>query len=320
MSSFAGNRVVRDTGATYPILNAPIGYFARAELAGAVSAAGGAGLMETSSAPLADVSAEFDAIRERTDAPVGIQLFLRVLLGQDRLDEVLDWALDGRTSFVVSCVGKPALVAERIKDSGATYYHQVGGVDEALRAVDAGVDGLIVEGAESGGLRGPRALHLFSLLQQVRARVDVPIIAAGGIADGFGMAGAFALGAEGVMMGTRFISAAESPVHQNWKDAIADCAETLSIETGSKGVRMRVVRNDFSDAVARGEVDPNGSPYAGPFRELFENGRLDKAMAGCGESATLIDGVKPVAEIIDETVEVFWSEMGRLAGLLRVQV
>jgi enoyl-[acyl-carrier protein] reductase II len=315
MHSFAGNRVVRDTGARYPIFNAPVGYFARSALAGAVSAAGGMGLLEMSSSGISDTAAERDAIIARTDAPFGMHMFLKVLNAQERTDKVLDWALE-RATFLASCAGNPARVMPRVLESGIPLYHQVGSVEEALKAVDAGVSGLIVEGAEAGGLRAVRSLHLFSLLQQVRARVDVPIVAAGGIVDGRGMAGAFALGAEGVMMGTRFMSSAESPVHENWKQAIADTDVTLSIDPGIPNQRMRVVRNDLSEAVARGDVDPKGNPYAGPFMEAFRDGRLDKAMVGCGESASLVERVRPVAEIIDETVTGFWQEIERLASLL----
>jgi enoyl-[acyl-carrier protein] reductase II len=314
--SFDGNRVVQDTGCRLPILNAPVGYFARAQLAGAVSAAGGLGLMETSSADLDETAAQFDLIRLHTDAPLGLQMFLRVLKGQGRVEEVLEWILDGRTPLVVTCVGDPTPIASRARDAGVKHYHQVGSLTEALRAVEAGVDGLIVEGAESGGLRSVRSPHLFTLLQQVRARVEVPLIAAGGIADGHGMAGAFALGADGVLMGTRFMSSTESPVHLNWKRAITESAVTLNIDPGMPGIRMRVADTELAEAVMRGEVDPAGNPYAGPFLEAFEHGHLDKAMVGCGESAALVDEVKTVGEIIDETVEVFWAEVERLARML----
>ena len=315
--SFDGNRVVQDTGCRYPIFNAPVGYFARAQLAGAVSAAGGMGLMETSSAGMAETAAQYDLVRAHTDAPLGLQMFLRVLKGQGRVDEVLDWILDGRTPLLVTCVGDPTPIARRAHDAGVKHYHQVGSLNDAQRAVDAGVDGLIVEGAESGGLRGVRSPHIFALLQQVRAQVDLPIIAAGGIVDGHGMAGAFALGAEGILMGTRFMSSAESPVHANWKQAITDSSVTLNIDPGLPGIRMRVASTELAEAVFRGEVDPAGNPYAGPFLEAFENGRLDKAMVGCGESASLIGSVKTVQEIIDETVEVFWAEIERLARMLQ---
>jgi enoyl-[acyl-carrier protein] reductase II len=230
---------------------------------------------------------------------------------------MLDWALDGRTRFLVSCVGDPSPLMPQIHAAGAKLYHQVGSLQQALRARDAGVDGLILEGAESGGLRGEKDLQIFSLLQQVRRHVDLPIVAAGGIVDGHGMAGAFALGAEGVMMGTRFVSCSESPVHHNWKEAVVECDGVLRINIGKPGIAMRFVRNAYSEAVARGEVEMNGNPYAGPFLELFENGRTDLAMVGAGESAALVQSIQPAAEIIADTVAVFWREMERLAGLLR---
>jgi enoyl-[acyl-carrier protein] reductase II len=316
MRSFDGNRVVRDTGATYPIFNAPIGYFARASLAGAVSAAGGMGLLETSSRGLAETQADYDRIREQTDAPFGVQLFLRVLGQQGRLEEVLDWALDGRVGLIVTAVGSPSDVLARVHDAGVRLYHQTGSLSDALRAVDAGADGLIVEGAESGGLRSTRSLHVFSFLQQVRPRVDVPVVAGGGVVDGHGMAGAFALGAEGVMMGTRFITSAESPVHVNVKQAIAEAEETIALEPVKKGIMMRFVRNAFADAVARGDIDPKGQPYAGPVLEMFETGDLGLAMVGAGESAALLSEIKTAAEIIEATVTGFWQEIERLAALL----
>ncbi|MEN3271576.1 MAG: enoyl-[acyl-carrier protein] reductase [Actinomycetota bacterium] len=312
MHEFSDNRVLRDTGARYPIFNAPVGYFARSGLAGAVSAAGGMGLMEMTSTGVEKTAREAAIIRARTENPFGQHMFISAL--RDRLDEVLDWAL-GQATFLASCAGNPKKVMPRVLETGIPLYHQVGSLDEALKAVDAGVSGLIVEGAEAGGLRSTRSPHLFTLLQQIGRRVDVPLVAAGGIVDGIGMAAAFALGAEGVMMGTRFMSCAESPVHENWKQAVADCDVTLNIDPGMPNLRMRVVRNELSESVERGDVDPKGNPYAGPFMEAFRDGRLDRAMVGCGESATLVTEIKTAAEIIDETMTGFWREIDRLAAL-----
>ncbi|MFV0535193.1 MAG: NAD(P)H-dependent flavin oxidoreductase, partial [Cumulibacter sp.] len=164
-------------------------------------------------------------------------------------------------------------------------------------------------------LSGPRLLTELDQLMQVRAAVDLPLIAAGGISDGYGMAGAFALGAEGILMGTRFMSSAESPVHTNWKQAIADSTITHNIDTGMAGVRMRVADTELAAAVLRGEVDTSSNPYGGPFQEAFDNGRLDLALVGCGESATLVEDIKPVSQIIDETVQVFWEQVDRIAAL-----
>src|ERR1044072_8308256 len=138
--SFGGNRVVRDAGCRYPIFNAPVGYFARAQLAGAVSAAGGVGLMPASAARLAGTAAEYDQARPMSANPLGLQMFLRMLKGQGRVDEVLDWILDGRTGLLVTCVGDPTPIAARARDAGVLLFHQIGSVTDAQRAVDAGAD------------------------------------------------------------------------------------------------------------------------------------------------------------------------------------
>ena len=118
------------------------------------------------------------------------------------------------------------------------------------------------------------------------------------------------------MMGTRFITSAESPVHVNVKQAIADAEETVNLEPVKKGIMMRFVRNEFAEAVARGDIDPKGQVYAGPVLELFETGDLGLAMVGAGESAALMSEIKTAAEIIEETVTGFWQEIERLAALL----
>jgi enoyl-[acyl-carrier protein] reductase II len=271
--------------------------------------------METSAQGLAATDAVFNLVRQRTDAPLGLQMFLRVLKQQERVDEVLDWILDGRTPLVATCVGDPAPISNRAHEAGVKHYHQVGSLKEAQRAADGGADGLIVEGAESGGLSSRRSPHLMTLLQQVRAAVDVPIVAAGGIVDGRGMAAAFALGAEGVLMGTRFTSAAESPAHQAWKQAIADTDTTLNIARPTRRSRCGLCAPRSPRPCSAAMFRSTGTRT--PGREAFENGRTDLAMVGAGESATLVQEIKPVAEIIEDTVAGFWGEIQRLAGLLQ---
>lgn len=316
MHSFEGNRVVRDTGSRYPIFNAPIGFTARSGIVSAVSGAGGMGLLELHCNTLEQSQREYDVIRSSTDAPFGVHMLVRTQLAGEDVGAVLDFAL-GHAGFMTTGVGDPIDIVPRARDAGVTLYHQVGSLEEAEHAAAVGVDGLIVEGAEAGGLRSATALHQFSLLQQIRANVDLPIVAAGGIADGYGMAGAFALGAEGVVMGTRFMSSAESPAHRNWKQAIADCDITLATNPMQSSTKtMRAVRNEFSESVARGEVVTKYNPYAGDFFAAFTHGRVDEALVGAGETASLIAEIKPAAEIVEETVEVFWQEIERLARLL----
>ncbi len=315
MSAFSDNRVVAHTGARYPILQAPMAWIARSNLVGAVSAAGGLGILETSSRDLAAVKREYDAVRAMTQAPFGINLAVKFLRGdEDRERAVLDWALDGRVGFVTTSAGDPRRYVERIRAAGVTVYHAVPTLEGALKAEDAGVDGLVVEGGESAGIRGPEPVHSFVLLQAVRERVGLPIVAAGGIADGRGMAAAFALGAEGVAMGTRFVASAESRVHDNYKAAIVEASPTGTVQLPlGRGSVSRVLKTTMALRLMAGEDPPERSRNG--IADLYIGGRTDIAMGSAGETAGLIHAVKPVAAIIDDTVAGFWRTIGRLAAL-----
>jgi enoyl-[acyl-carrier protein] reductase II len=317
MYSFEGNRVTRHTGTEFPVFQAPIGLISRADLVAAVSAAGGVGLMETASLRMEEMQAEFDLVRARTNRPFGLHLMIPALASKpEREERVLDWVLDGRTSFVTTGYGDPTRYIRRIKDAGMITYHQTDSLDEALRAEDAGVDGIVLGGAEKGGGHSRENLHTFALLQKARRRIAAPIVATGGIVDGYGMAAAFALGAEGVWMGTRFIASKECPWHDNYKQAIVEADQVIAIDMGLPLIpEMRAVRNPFAEAVARGEAGHKKNPYAGEAMKLFYEGRTDLALVGCGESAVLIDEVKPAADIVRDTVREFWEEIERLSSL-----
>jgi enoyl-[acyl-carrier protein] reductase II len=219
--SFASNRVVRHTGARYPIIQAPMSWIARAQLASAVSAAGGLGLLENSSKDLAIIQREVTAMKAATDQPYGFNLPVKFLkASEDDEKAILAWVIGQAPRFVTTSAGDPRRYIRQLKDAGVIVYHATPSLEGSLKAEDAGCDGLVVEGAESAGIRAPDGPHSFVLLQQVKERVGVPIVAAGGIVDGRGMAAAFALGAEGVAMGTRFVASKESPVHIGYKAAI----------------------------------------------------------------------------------------------------
>jgi enoyl-[acyl-carrier protein] reductase II len=289
----------------------------RAELVGAVAAAGGVGLMETASLAVPQLQEQFDLARARSNRPFGLHLMIAVLAHRPEQERaVLDWALDGKARFVTTGYGDPARYIRRLKDAGVVTYHMTDSLDEARRAQDLGVDGLVLAGAEKGGGHAQQGLHLFTLLQKARRCIDVPIVASGGIVDGYGMAAAFALGAEGVCMGTRFLAAKECPWHDNYKRAIVDAEHVISIDMNLPNIpAMRAVRNDFAEAVARGEAGHKKNPYAGQAMKLFYEGRTDLALVGCGESAVLVDEVKPAAQIVEDTVREFWGEIERLSRL-----
>lgn len=313
---FDGNRVTAHTRSRYPIFQSPMTWIARAPLVTAVSAAGGMGLLENSIRDLTVTTKEFTAIRAATNQPFGVNLPIRYLQ-MDPKEEmaIIDWLLGQGIHFVTTSAGDPTRYTRLLKDAGVTVYHATATLRGAIKAVEeAGVDGLIVEGAESAGIRNPEEVHTFALLQAVRERVDVPLVAAGGIVDGRGMAAAFALGAEGVTMGTRFVASHESPVHINYKNAIVAAPVTGTIMTDNPPrARSRGLRTPYSVEVAEGRRErlARGSL----IDALYVNGDVDNTSGAAGESAGLIHEIKSVREIIDHTIAGFWREIDRLAAL-----
>lgn len=314
-TGFEGNRVLAHTGSRFPIIQAPMSWIARAQLVGAVSDAGALGLLETSGKDLDASKREAEKIRERTDQPFGINLAVRYLKDdEERETATLAWALGSGVRFVTTSAGDPRRYVARIRDAGIAVYHSVGSLEAALKAEDAGVDGLIVEGGESAGIRAPDPVHSLALLQSVRARVHAPIVAAGGIATGAGMAAAFALGAEAVTMGTRFVASAESPVHPLYKAAIveAGAGDTVTVPLGP-GVRARVLKTELAAHVAAGHRDR--LPSRNPVQDLYVDGRLDLALGSAGESAGLVSSIEPVERIVTDIIAGFWQRIDVLAGL-----
>ena len=202
------NRVTELIGVELPIVQEPMGWIARAPLASAVSNAGGLGIIETSSGELDIVKEEIKRMRTLTDKPFGVNIAQAFV----RDPNIAQFVIDQGVTFVTTSAGSPTRYTDQLKSAGLTVFHVVPTLAAALKAVAAGVDGLIVEGGEGGGFKNPNEVASMVLLPLVRAKVDVPIIAAGGMVDGASMAAAFALGAEGIQMGTRMVSALESPV------------------------------------------------------------------------------------------------------------
>jgi enoyl-[acyl-carrier protein] reductase II len=315
MFNAKNNRVVRDTGAQYPIIQAPMAWIARSQLVTAVSAAGALGLLESSSRDPDIFGRELAAVRDTTTCPFGVNLAIKFLKGDAEAERrVLDQVISSGVRFVTTSAGDPGRYVKQLHEAGIVVYHAVPSLEGALKARDAGVDGLIVEGGESAGIRGPEPVHTFVLLQAVRERVDLPIVAAGGIADGRGMAAAFALGAEGVTMGTRFVASRESPVHDNYKQAILDAPAggTLALAF-PPGATSRVLKTELARRFAAGERIEELSRTI--FKDLYQDGRIDIAMGSAGESSALIHRIEPVATIVESTVAQFWRIVDGLSAL-----
>lgn len=294
------NRVLAHTGATYPIVQAPMGYIARSRLASAVSNAGGLGIIETSSGEVDACLAEIEKMKELTDRPFGVNLPLLFI----REPRVVDLVAKSGVKFVTTSAGSPAKLLPTLKAAGLTVYHVVPNLSSALKAVEAGVDGLIVEGGEGGGFKNPDDVSTLVLLQAVRERTDVPMIAAGGICDGRGMAAAFALGAEGIQMGTRFVSSAESPVHPNYKQAIVDADDTGTVMLNRMSTPcVRALKTQRTAEIER-EGSFDRSIFAA-VKDVYFGGDMEASLALAGQTVGLIHEVLPVAEIIRRTVDGF---------------
>jgi enoyl-[acyl-carrier protein] reductase II len=311
------NRVTKMLGVEYPIVQAPMGWIARAQLASAVSNAGGLGIIETSSGELDAVREEIKKMRRLTSKPFGVNIALAFVRNPNILQFVEDAVVKEGVKFVTTSAGDPGKYCRELKAMGLIVFHVVPTLKTALKAVEAGVDGLVVEGVEGGGFKNPQPVMSMVLLPLVRERVEVPIVAAGGITCGRTMAAAFALGAEGVQMGTRMVSAAESPVHQNWKRAIIEAEDTSTVFLNQfSRPALRALRTEKTTRLER-ELVPNyqGPPVIAEFgraKDLYFRGDMEASIALCGQVAGRIDSVKPVKQIIDETVAEFFATIGGL--------
>ena len=302
------NRITDILGVEIPVVQAPMGWIARSQLASAVSNAGALGIIETSSGELDAVRTEIRKMRELTDKPFGVNIAQAFV----RDPNIVDFVIDQGVRFVTTSAGNPERYTEQLKQAGLTVFHVVPSLSAALKAVAAGVDGLVVEGGEGGGFKNPREVATMVLLPLVRSRGDVPIIAAGGFVDGASMAAAFALGAEGIQMGTRMVSALESPVHDNWKNAIVAAGETDTVFLNRKhSPALRALR---TDKTTRLEDTPevNAMSEFGAALDLYFGGDMEASIALIGQVCGRIDAVRPVADVIAEIRDEFFATIAAL--------
>jgi enoyl-[acyl-carrier protein] reductase II len=304
------NRITRLLGVEVPIANSPMGLVAKPDLIAAVAHAGGIALVP-GSIGIAAAQEDIRRVREMTDRPFGVNLPIAYV--QD--PSIADMLVDEGIPFVTTSAGSPMAYTPILKTAGITVLHVVTSLATAQEAVDAGVDGLVVEGIEGAGLKGSTEVASSVLLPLLAARLDVPMIAAGGIADGASMAAAFALGAEGVQMGTRMLASVESNVHAGLKQAVLDASETDTVLVNRQNGRpLRVLRTETTAAL---EFATEGDP----MRELLPNviltytqGIVENSLPSIGQVAGRIDSLLPVAEIMRGTVEEFAATIAQLGA------
>ena len=305
------NRVTRLMGVKYPIVQAPMGWIARAQLASAVSNAGGMGIIETASGELDAIRLEIKKMRDLTDKPFGVNIALMYVKDPD----IVKFVVDEGVRFVTTSAGDPSRYCAELKEAGLTVFHVVPTLKAALKAVEAGVDGLIVEGAEGGGFKNQRDVASMVLLPLVCSKVKVPVIAAGGFTDGRSMAAAFAMGAEGIQMGTRMLSSAESPAHMNWKQAIVGASETdtVFLNRGGNGPALRALRTERTTRLEAKNPENMRAEFAGVLQLDF-GGDMEAAVPVTGQVCGRIESVESVADIINGTVTGFRAAVSEMAG------
>ena len=304
-------RVSQLLGIDYPIVQAPMGWIARSQLASAVSNAGALGIIETSSGELDAVRVEIGLMSGLTKYPFGVNIAQAFV----RDPNIVQFVIQQGIKFVTTSAGDPTKYTKQLKDAGLVVFHVVPTLRAALKAVDAGVDGLVVEGGEGGGFKNPQDVSTMVVLPLVASKVDVPIIAAGGICDGVTMAAAFALGAHGVQVGIRMVSATESPVHANWKNAIIKAAETDTVflnrfsRPGLRALRTeRTTKLEHDDQV--------GMEHFGTAKDLYFGGDMEASIALSGQVAGRIEAVLPVEQIIHDTVREFYRACKSLSKFI----
>jgi enoyl-[acyl-carrier protein] reductase II len=291
------NRIQSLLGVEYPIVQAPMTYIARAELAAAVSEAGGLGMIETLTA---EGRADLRRVRELTDKPVAANLMIQ---GWKKDPSIVDALADAGVRQVFTSAGDPALFTGRLHDAGITVVHVVGSLKGAMKAADAGVDALVVEGVEGGGFKSALGASTMVLLPLVAETVDLPIIAAGGMCDARSAAAALVLGAEGVQMGTRMLASREALVHANFKDAIVAANDSGTVLLDIPGnPTMRVLRTGLAARVAAHEP---GVQLLGKITDLYFDGDMEASVANTGQVSSRIAGLLPAAEIVRRT----WVEI-----------
>lgn len=300
---FQNNRVCKLLNIEYPLLQGGMAWIAGGKLAAAVSEAGGLGIIGAGGADAGWLKKQIKLVKSLTDKPFGVNL----MLASPNIQELVEVVVEEKVPVVTTGAGNPGIYMEKFKESGIKVIPVVASVALARRLVRLGADAVIAEGMESGGHIGE--MSTMCLVPMVADAVEVPVIAAGGIADGRGFMAAFALGAEGVQIGTRFICAEECEVHPAYKEKVIKARDRATVICGmSTGHPVRAIHNRFTRYYLECE-------FSGMKKESLEElgrgkypaaaleGEVDSGTVLAGEIAGLVKDVKPAGIIVKEIIE-----------------
>jgi enoyl-[acyl-carrier protein] reductase II len=295
------SRLTTLLGIEHPIIQGGMAWTATAELSAAVSNAGGIGIIGAGHMPTDLLREQIRAAKALTDKPFGVNLMLLT----PHIDELVQLVLDEAVPVVTTGAGNPAKYMNALKEMGIKVLTVVPSVALAKRMESIGADAVIGEGMEAGGHIGE--LTTFVLTPQLAEAIDVPVVAAGGIADGRGVAAAFALGAEGVQVGTRFMCATECTIHPSVKDAVLKAKDRDTVVTGySTGHPVRVIKNKLSREIER--LDRDNQPEeiealgTGKLALAMRQGDTSMGSLMAGQSAAMVCRIEPAAAIVQDLV------------------
>jgi len=312
------NRITGLFGIKYPIIQGGMVWCSGWELASAVSAAGGLGLIGAGSMTPDVLRTHIRKCKAATDKPFGVNVPLLF----PRLEETMKVIADEGVKIVFTSGGKPDLWTAFLKEKGIKVAHVVPGAKYAAKCEAAGVDAVVAEGFEAGGHNGREETTTLCLIPKVRETIKIPLIAAGGITGGRAMLAALVLGAEGVQIGTRFVASRECSAHEEFKRKVADCAEGGTVLALKKLAPVRLIKNKFCGEVleleSRGagaeeltQLLGKGRARKGMFEGDLENGELE-----IGQAASLIKEILPAGEIVEN----IWKEYCQaLEDISRIQ-
>jgi enoyl-[acyl-carrier protein] reductase II len=311
-------RITELLGIRYPVFQAAMSWASsNAPLVIAVSNAGGMGVIAAGPMRPGDFRRALADIRAGTDKPYGVN----IPLNSSRAAELLDIAFEARIPVMVASQGGPREQMPRFRAAGTKWLHVVASVEHAKKAEAAGVDALVVDGAEAGGHPPPSEVTTLVLVRRVVKAVKLPVVASGGVADGAGIAALLALGADAVQLGTRFIATVEASVHENYKRAVlaADVDGSTLVARGKLPIRQ--LKNAFS---ARYEAAEKAGATQVELEALFNASSLKQAAlegdvvwgkVEAGQSAGLVDEILPAAELVKRLISELEEARKRLASL-----
>ena len=299
----------------YPILQGGMAWLGTAELAAAVSEAGGLGLIGAGHMPPDIFRNEIHKLKERTNKPFGCN----IMLMSPFVKEVMEVVVEERVPVITTGAGNPGVYIPALKEIGTKVIPVVASVLLAKRLLRGGIDAIIAEGTESGGHVGD--ITTMALIPQVVDAVDVPVIAAGGIADGRGMAAAFALGAQAVQMGTRFVLSEECIAHENYKNAVLKAKDRATVMTGlTTGHPVRIIDNSLAHKYKNLEFSGGSKEElealgAGTLRLAAIDGDVKEGSVMIGQISGMLTDIKPCATIINDIMTETKTVIKNLQGL-----